>query len=143
MEDIITTCKGCGCDILNNLSNGGVPKKWCTSSCRQRWRYKNDPSIANRNTYAEQKSRGYANKWKALQLKGFQCQVCGEGRPAALCFHHREPSEKKMTLDSRTFASRKWDSVKEEIDKCDLLCHNCHQILHFGDSWEKFLSTQA
>jgi predicted HNH restriction endonuclease len=95
----------------------------------------------NRNTYTEQKERAYSNKWKALQYKGAKCQTCGEDRPATLCFHHRDPSQKELRLDGRSFANRKWDTIKEEVDKCDLLCHNCHHIVHYGNSWGEFLQT--
>lgn len=143
MFTTITKCKGCGCDILNERITKGALKKWCSEPCRAKWRYKNDPVIKYRNTYTEQKARGYSNKWKALQYKGSKCQTCGESRPATLCFHHRDPSEKSFNLDGRTFANRKWDSVKEEVDKCDLLCHNCHHMLHYGDSWAEFLNEQV
>jgi hypothetical protein len=141
MITTITTCQGCGCDILNERITKGRLKKWCSNACRLRWRYQNDPITVNRNTYTEQKARGYSNKWKALQYKGGKCQTCGEDRPATLCFHHRDPFQKELKLDGRSFANRKWNTIKEEVDKCDLLCHNCHHILHYGDSWGEFLQT--
>ena len=138
METIITLCQGCGCDILNIRKTKGRLKKWCSDKCRSRWRYKNDPSTQGRDTYGPQKRRGYFNKWKAIQSKGGKCQTCGESRPSTLCFHHREPSQKELSLDSRTFANLKWDKVRRELDKCDLLCHNCHNVLHYKSSWDEF-----
>ena len=143
MFTTITKCKGCGCDILNERITKGALKKWCSESCRAKWRYKNDTIIKDRNTYTEQKARGYSNKWKALQYKGGKCQTCGEDRPATLCFHHRDPSQKELKLDGRSFANRKWELIKEEVDKCDILCHNCHNMLHYGDSWAEFLNEQV
>ena len=137
------TCKFCGKEVLQSSRKGGRAKLYCNESCRNRWRYKNDSSVMNRNTYTEQKARGYFNKWKALKYKGGKCQTCGEDRPATLCFHHRDPSQKELKLDGRSFANRKWDLIKEEVDKCDLLCHNCHHMLHYGDSWEEFLNEQV
>ena len=132
-------CKSCGKEVPQSLRKGGRAKLYCNESCRSKWRYENDPSVSNRNTYTEQKARGYSNKWKALQYKGGKCQTCGEDRPATLCFHHRDPSQKELKLDGRSFANRKWELIKEEVDKCDLLCHNCHNMLHYGGSWEEFL----
>ena len=143
MYTTITTCQSCGCDILNERMTKGRLKKWCSESCRAKWRYENDPVIKDRNTYTEQKARGYSNKWKALQYKGSKCQTCGESRPATLCFHHRDPSEKKIRLDSRTFSITKLKLLLEEIDKCDLLCHNCHQELHNADGWKEFFNKQV
>ena len=141
MPTTITTCQGCGCDILNERKTKGRLKKWRSDSCRQKWRYNNSPLKPSKNTYTEQKARGYSNKWKALQYKGGKCQTCGESKPATLCFHHRDPSQKELKLDGRSFANRKWETIKEEVDKCDVLCHNCHNILHYGGSWNDFLNT--
>jgi len=134
-------CKSCGKEVPQHQRKGGRAKLYCNETCRQRWRYRNDPCVVNRNTYTEQKERAYSNKWKALQYKGGKCQTCGEDRPATLCFHHRDPSQKELKLDGRSFANRKWDTIKEEVDKCDLLCHNCHHIIHYGNSWGEFLQT--
>jgi hypothetical protein len=57
MFTTITTCQGCGCNILNERVTKGRLKKWCSNSCRQKWRYKNDPVTINRNTYTEQKAK--------------------------------------------------------------------------------------
>ena len=65
--------------------------------------------------------------------------MCGESRPATLCFHHVDPTQKTMNLDGRAFANNKYDNILEELDKCQLLCHNCHQQLHRGDGWAEFL----
>jgi len=137
------TCKSCGKEVSQSARKGGRVKLYCNESCRNKWRYKNDSSVMNRNTYTEQKARGYSNKWKALQYKGGKCQTCGEDRPATLCFHHRDPSHKELKLDGRSFANRKWELIKEEVNKCDLLCHNCHNMLHYGGSWEEFLIEQV
>ena len=135
-------CKECGKEVPQSSRKGGRKKEYCNESCRNKWRYKNDPVVYNRytnNPYSTQKQRAYRNKWKALQSKGGKCIQCGESHPAKLCFHHREPSKKELELGSRTFANRKWETIKEEVDKCDLLCHNCHQMLHYGGSWDEFL----
>jgi hypothetical protein len=60
-----------------------------------------------------------------------------------LCFHHRNPSEKKIRLDSRRFSNTNLKLLLEEVDKCDLLCHNCHQELHNADGWKEFFNKQV
>lgn len=138
MFEFITKCKGCGCDIINIRATKGRLKHWCSEKCRSRWRYDNDPSIRDRDTYPHQKRRSYLNKLKAIKMKGGKCQECGEERLPTLCFHHRDPSQKEINLVGRAFGSKTWDSLKEEVDKCDLLCNNCHLNLHFGGSWDEF-----
>ena len=134
-------CRACGKEVLQSPRKGGRAKLYCNDACRSRWRYRNDLNTINRNTYAEQKARGYSKKWKALQYKGGKCQTCGEDRPETLCFHHRDPSQKELKLDGRSFANRKWKTIEKELDKCDLLCHNCHNAVHYGESWREFIET--
>jgi hypothetical protein len=45
----------------------------------------------------------------------------------ALTFHHRDPSEKDFAISGTSWA---WDRIKKELDKCDLLCMNCHAERH-------------
>ena len=57
--------------------------------------------------------------------------VCGYNRyPGALEFHHLDPNEKEIPpakLNNYSF-----ENAKEELDKCVLLCANCHREVH-GD----------
>lgn len=69
-------------------------------------------------------------KIKAIQYKGGKCQECGYNKSiAALCFHHEDPREKEFGIGykGQTFG---WKKIKKEIDKCILLCQNCHHELH-------------
>lgn len=74
-------------------------------------------------------------KSKAIQYKGGRCVKCGFDGPA-VCFdfHHRNRSEKEFTIS--TMRHRKWEFVLEELDKCDLLCANCHRITEWNVSNE-------
>lgn len=70
-------------------------------------------------------------KAEAVRYKGGRCQRCGYDRClAALVFHHRDRSKKEfhLSLTQKT----KLDSVKGELDKCDLLCSNCHAEVEWG-----------
>lgn len=69
--------------------------------------------------------RRHKLKLMAINIKGGKCQKCGYNKcRAALSFHHRDPSTKKFGISS--WRHVKWDDVKQEIEKCDLLCSNCH-----------------
>lgn len=140
MSDNVTGCKWCGCDLSSSGSGKKREKKWCSKKCRSRWEYWNDPRTLNGETYIAQKERGYANKWKALKLKGCKCQMCGESRPSTLCFHHRDLSTKEISLDSRSFANLKWSSIENELRKCDVLCHNCHSMLRYSEGWNEYFN---
>lgn len=71
-------------------------------------------------------------KEMAIEYGGGKCQVCGYDRcKRALSFHHKEPSQKDFGLSSRGL-TRSWEKTKTEIDKCILVCANCHMEIHEG-----------
>lgn len=68
-------------------------------------------------------------KAKAVAYKGGKCIKCGYDRClAAMAFHHRDPKSKE--LDWGLLRKRSWMFIITELDKCDLLCHNCHSEIH-------------
>ena len=66
----------------------------------------------------------------AVEYKGGRCERCGYDRCIdALEFHHINSSGKDFSISDKGY-TRSWDRVKEELDKCALLCANCHRELH-------------
>lgn len=90
-----------------------------------------------------QKLNGYKNAtssrkkrkewWKELK-RGKSCMYCGETSFVCLDFHHRDPSQKLFNI---AFAYGRKGRTKEEIlaeiEKCDVVCANCHRRLHWGE----------
>lgn len=74
------------------------------------------------------------NKIRAVNYLGGKCMRCGFDHPSALQFHHRDPSTKTFSVTSKELSTprkRPWDTVIiPELDKCDLLCANCHFLEH-------------
>lgn len=67
-------------------------------------------------------------KLKAIEYKGNKCQVCGYNRCIqALEFHHLDPTKKDFTTSGGT---KSFQNIKSELDKCVLLCANCHREVH-------------
>ena len=59
-------------------------------------------------------------------LKG--CQICGYNKCAtALCFHHPN-DDKEFGIASNLTISLK--RLEEEMEKCIVLCQNCHSEIH-------------
>ncbi len=64
-------------------------------------------------------------KKRAVEYKGGKCQKCGYNKCIrALEFHHRDRSTKSFEIGQDL--CRSWVLLKAELDKCDLLCSNCH-----------------
>jgi predicted HNH restriction endonuclease len=69
---------------------------------------------------------------QAVTHMGGRCRICGYDRcPAALEFHHLDPARKDFSISSDG-STRSWDRVKKEIEKCILVCANCHREVHAG-----------
>lgn len=66
----------------------------------------------------------------AVDYKGGRCELCGYNRCIeALEFHHTDSFGKDFSISEKGY-TRSWDAVREELDKCMLLCANCHRELH-------------
>lgn len=86
-------------------------------------------------------------QWLKRYKSQFCCKLCGEKHPACLQFHHRDKNEKSFNIGS-TIGRWRYISFKKlvaEVSKCDILCGNCHAILHWReihefDSWLDILT---
>ena len=72
-------------------------------------------------------------KIKCVEYKGGKCIKCGYSKSVvALDFHHRDPNQKDFSISKHRGLN--WEKNKEkvikELDKCDLLCANCHREEH-------------
>ena len=66
----------------------------------------------------------------AVEYKGGKCEICGYNKCIqALDFHHTDPTQKDFAISAKGY-TRSWDTVKSELDKCKMLCANCHRELH-------------
>lgn len=66
-----------------------------------------------------------------VDYKGGKCQICGYNKcNEALDFHHIDPKTKSFNISGNH--CRRWNLVKEEIDKCVMVCSNCHREIHAG-----------
>ena len=104
----ISTCQECGNSFVYNRKAGNRTTK-CASCYRRGSRIK--------------------IKEKAVEYKGGSCVKCGYNKSLrALVFHHRDPHEKNFGIGGNR--CRAWKKIQIELDKCDLLCSNCHDEKH-------------
>lgn len=105
-----------------------IPSKsrYCSKECKQ---------SVSKNSY---QNTQYVISWrkrqkvKAVEYKGGKCERCGYNKClGALTFHHLDPTQKDFIISQ---AQKGWDKTKLELDKCALLCANCHAEEHWNDS---------
>ena len=74
------------------------------------------------------------NRWRqrkldAVAYKGGKCECCGYDKyPDVLEFHHLDPTIKEATWQKMRLWG--WKKVTDELDKCSILCANCHREEH-------------
>ena len=69
-------------------------------------------------------------KQKAVNYLGGKCQVCGfDENTACLDFHHLDPTQKEFDISKKCRST--WKNLKPELDKCILVCKNCHTMIHY------------
>ena len=99
----------------------GKQTKFCSLACKNK----------HHQSYATQKSRGLARKLELVLAAGGRCSLCGYHRNlAALAFHHSDSAEKDFKLDMRSLSNRTLQSILAELEKCTVVCLNCHAELH-------------
>jgi hypothetical protein len=70
--------------------------------------------------------------WLQDYKKELCCSRCGESRSICLDFHHREPDQKDLEIAQALRQGWSKQRILAEIDKCEVLCANCHRKLHWG-----------
>lgn len=91
-----------------------------------------------RNRRYQYRSR-QSRKLRLIKLKGGKCKTCGYDKcTRALTFHHRDPETKLIELNTRYLMSNPWNVILQEVDKCDLLCFNCHFELEAEKSTSRY-----
>ncbi|MGQ3412767.1 homing endonuclease associated repeat-containing protein [Natrinema sp. LN54] len=104
---------------------------WEDLSVDQRWHYKHADRNTERSLERRESHRAWANE---LQRARGGCTRCDETDPACLDFHHLDAAEKEMAVGKLIAFGYSKERIKSEIEKCIVLCANCHRKEHYGSS---------
>lgn len=121
---------GCRCDLCvtgYKISNSLRMKKYINSEKGKNTRRKNYQKKKEKINEQIRNQKLWLDSYK--ETRG--CKNCPESDPVCLQFHHRDPLTKKFQIADKLVANYKTNKeLLEEIDKCDILCANCHFKLH-------------
>ena len=80
-------------------------------------------------------------KEKLVEYKGCKCEICCYYNCInALEFHHLDPSEKDFGIANGNAIA--FEKAKKEVDKCILVCANCHREIHFNLNAEQYANDE-
>ena len=109
-------CPHCGEIFI--IQDNGWNRRYC---------YKCVPHSNVKENGAQTRQR--IKQW-ALEYKGNKCEICGYNKCSeALDFHHTDMSQKEFNLSDRDLICD-WSQIRLELDKCMLVCANCHREIH-------------
>lgn len=123
-HEVFMDCKRCEVTLTKENTYTKGPKRpndfqsYCKSCfnryCAERWRQK---------------------KLDAIAYKGGACAKCkGHFHYSVFDFHHLDPRDKDVNWTKLRLRSEA--KIKAELDKCELLCSNCHRLTHWMISEE-------
>jgi hypothetical protein len=112
----IQNCSCCGILLTKETGYWRKEKELWASQCKK---------CSNKKTGERWKN----SKKRAVEYKGGKCERCGYDKCIdALEFHHINPTEKDKNFGN--IKLRKWETQKKELDKCIMVCSNCHREIH-------------
>lgn len=161
-ENIRLLCNKNGLSYLDRLSDNDIIKlrelyielkstrkvaKMINTSKHSVSKYVQDLMNKTKQTKEERKksvSKGVVNwrkrtKIELVEYKGGKCEKCGYNKCVkALTFHHLDPKEKDFTISGKSWSVER---LKKEVDKCIMVCSNCHIEIHAEIEENKILAS--
>lgn len=117
------SCKVCGIPVK-------TVQRYCSPDCKDQWKKQ---QLAKRTAASIKRISEFRKKLKRkiVEYLGGQCIRCGYNKcVAALEAHHIDPLKKSFGLANKGF-TKGWEKIRQEAEKCVLLCANCHREEHW------------
>ena len=88
---------------------------------------------ASQNKLPKSKQTSWLKRKEMIKVaKDKSCAACGvKYDPIVMDLHHLDPSQKDERV-AQLAKSSSYKKLQEEIDKCVVLCSNCHRMVHGG-----------
>lgn len=150
------TCSKCKTEkttqeFYSNRSKKDGRSNWCKICLkrRERERYASDEErrAAIAAIFEKRVQENKEKLWKLLNESA--CTDCDISHPLVLEFDHRDPLKSATTIRAGSMATsgRSWKKIQAEIDKCDIVCANCHNIRTAKSfdtwKWQRFSRTAS
>lgn len=124
------------CNVIKHLdeyhskNKTGIKKAYCKDCAkeyRRRYYQANRDKAIKYALQSNKKKKEQSRLYVLEYLKTHSCVDCGENDPIVLEFDHRNPKEKNRNISNLILAKVSLKKLREEIEKCDVRCANCHR----------------
>jgi hypothetical protein len=106
-------------------------KGFCQKHYRE-FKIRNNPTVY-KDIETKRKQRAKEFKKSIFIERGSKCEICGYGKNIhCIDFHHIDPAKKDLE-PTKAFRKNNIEEIRKEIDKCQMLCKNCHNDIHHPD----------
>jgi hypothetical protein len=121
----------CTCGVIkpleefNRLTKAKDGRQPACRECNRRWHAENKE---RHNALIHERNKRHRSEKRRLMLEyllSHPCVVCGESDPAVLEFDHLR--DKRLNVSEMMNRDYPWGSVLREIEKCEVVCANCHR----------------
>lgn len=102
--------------------------KQCAKQHHTTWYQQNKKRVMQHTCNRRQRLNERIDKIK----KQTGCVICGEDEVICLDFHHLSEHKKERNVSDMVRFGPSWDTLQQEIDKCIVVCSNCHRKIHGG-----------
>ncbi len=111
-------CNNCKQDFESNY----IGQKYCDSCLDEK--IKEQSSKSSKRML---RNKEFIKNYK----KDKKCEICGYNKyPEILVFHHKNKENKGWAINYLMKTLKDINLIKLEIEKCMLICPNCHNELH-------------
>ncbi len=106
----------------------GTKTCWCNECYKiyekDKWKSSKERREGNKKRNRLRRIRNQQFVWDYLKTNG--CEECPEKNPIVLTFDHLDRNSKITDISVMSRGSWSLEAIKEEIEKCRVLCSNCH-----------------
>ena len=132
------TCPDCNKDLptsefgKNKTKKDGLQSrcKKCDREYKKRYYKNNSDKLKERACRRRQEIKEWFQEYK----QSLSCEKCGIDKWYLLEFHHPDNNKEGEVADMVHAACGK-EKILKEIEKCDVLCANCHRETHYLETW--------
>lgn len=114
-------------NTIKNIKHSACLECW--KEIRKRSYEKNKQAALDRNKKNNKKTIDWFKEYKST----LKCSQCGENHISCLDFHHTRPTEKEYSVSNMLNSTYSINRIKKELDKCIVLCSNCHRKHHYNE----------